>query len=827
MFTSLFDHDYGGNLAQEEDETEPSRGDWGGIQLYRGGTADSRISNVYIRYARTNLEMGTTSSSQVEYDHVFENLWVDNAQFNGILIEESSVEFDGLRATNNSRNGVFLRDRSSNGFRSRALIRNSEIQNNGGNNNSYAGLFADDRDNGASFTEITNTTIENNSNGVIIERSTQPTSIQFSDILNNAGNGIYARMTGITTEEALEVSGNTISGHTSGTGLISTRAFIEDNTFENNTVPLAVMGEISLDETTNANGNFYDGNTFIDNTYADAIGIHSTNSLSLNGNLGYSWPASFSNPAYVPVTGNIYINSGDSVNVAPGTVVKLGRSSNNESLRIEGSLIAEGESDSKIIFTSLLDDTYAGDTNRDSTDTAPSRGNWDEIYISRSSSSQTMFKNVITRYADTNYFFDNNTQAVIDSSFVSNARYGIFSEDGAKPTIRNTDIHTNQYGIRVQNDSDDPTLQLINFYNNDDAALYAFRDVTAINNYWGDSTGPFVKDESNTDPNLSGQGDEILVSGSNRVEYEPWQVSRSGVLLGDVSEGGTVTAFDGSLILQFIVGDIDLNDNQKTAADVTGDGSITAFDASNVLQFVVGAISGFPGAGKVPPFAAEELFELNTQISDASFDLIISSKGSLPLYAGQISLDYDDSRYTSVELVGTVETNEWSERIRTEDGTVNAALAGVEPSVNIGDFIHLRFHFTDEFSGSPGDFEITELKLNEIDLTEAANQVATSTIDELDIPDEFALEQNYPNPFNPATKIQYQLPESGEVTVSVFNSIGQQVAVLANRKNQPAGIYTVNWDAGSAASGVYFYRIEVAGESGATFMDVRKMTLIK
>jgi len=446
-----------------------------------------------------------------------------------------------------------------------------------------------------------NTISGNSSHGIWVHHGMTNPEVVFrnNSFLNNGQSGLLvnsARMTGITTDEALEVSGNTISSHTSGTGLISTRAFIEDNTFENNIVPIAVMDEISLDETTNSDGNFYDGNTFTDNTYADAIGIFSTSNLSLNGNLGYSWPASFSNPAYFPISGDIYINSGDSVNVAPGTVVKLGRSSDNESFRIEGSLIAEGESDSKIIFTSLLDDTYAGDTNRDSTDTVPSRGNWDEIYINGSSSSQTMFKNVIPRYADTNYFFDNNTQAVIDSSFVSNARYGIYSEDRAKPTIHNTDIHTNQYGIRVQNDSDGPILQLINFYDNDDAALYTFRDVTAINNYWGDSTGPLVEDESNTDPNLSGQGDEILVSGSNRVEYEPWQVSRSGVLLGDVSEGGTVTAFDGSLILQFIVGDIDLNDNQKTASDVTGDGSITAFDASNVLQFVVGAISGFPGA---------------------------------------------------------------------------------------------------------------------------------------------------------------------------------------------------------------------------------------
>jgi len=117
--------------------------------------------------------------------------------------------------------------------------------------------------------------------------------------------------------------------------------------------------------------------------------------------------------------------------------------------------------------------------------------------------------------------------------------------------------------------------------------------------------------------------------------------------------------------------------------------------------------------------------------------------------------------------------------------------------------------------------------LNELNLTESANNVLTSSVDEHQLPQKFALEQNFPNPFNPTTNIRYQLPESGEVTVSVFNAIGQQVAILANREQQTAGVYTLNWDAGSAASGVYFYRIEVAGSSGSNFMDVRKMTLIK
>jgi len=827
VFTSLYDHEYGGNIALEDSEEEAAPDDWGGINLFRAGTVDSKLDHVYIRYGRTNLEMGTATSSQVEYSNTFNNLWLDQAARYGLHIEESSVEFESLRVTNSGRHGVWLRDRSNNGFLTRAIIRNSEITNNGGTNSSYAGFFASSLADGASFSEITNTVIRDNSNGVIIESSPLPTSFQFNEITDNAHNGIYARMTSVSSDTALAVSGNTFSGHQNGTGLISTRAVIEDNSFEDNEFPIALMGEISRDETANASGNFYDGNSFSNNTYRDAIGLYSTTSISLNGNLGHSWPEEFENPVYVPIVGTTYINSGDSVNVAPGTVIKLGRSGSNDSFRIRGTLIAEGEVDRKIIFTSLIDDTYGGDTNRDGTDTAPSRADWGELLVDGSSSSQTRFKHVIARYGSNNFEFTNNTEAMIDSSFSSNATYGIYSQSGAKPTIRNSDIHRNRYGMRVQSNSDDPNIHVNNFYNNDDAALYAFRDVTAINNYWGHSTGPFVDQGSNTDPNLDGEGNQILVSGSNRVEYEPWRVSRSGVLLGDVSESGSVSAFDASLILQYSVGDITLSTSQLAAADVSGDGTVSAFDASQILQFVVGIISGFDGAGKIPSFAPEDIFALETNVTDSYFDVVIQTQGNLPLFAGQIALEYDETRYSSVELISSGDTGNWSSRVRSEDGVAKAALAGVEAAKTAGDLIHLRFHFEDEFAGSPGEFEVTNLVLNEINLTESAKNVLTSSVEDQQLPQEFALEQNFPNPFNPTTNIRYQLPESGEVTVSVFNAIGQQVAVLANRELQSAGVYTLNWDAGSAASGVYFYRIEVAGSSGTNFMDVRKMTLIK
>ncbi len=109
--------------------------------------------------------------------------------------------------------------------------------------------------------------------------------------------------------------------------------------------------------------------------------------------------------------------------------------------------------------------------------------------------------------------------------------------------------------------------------------------------------------------------------------------------------------------------------------------------------------------------------------------------------------------------------------------------------------------------------------------TSTPNPTSVELRDEL-VPGSFTLEQNYPNPFNPETKIQYSIPKNGEVTLSVFNLLGQKVATLVSEK-QVAGNYQVKWngqnDAGRfVASGVYVYKLK-AGD----FVQTRKMMLLK
>jgi hypothetical protein len=89
------------------------------------------------------------------------------------------------------------------------------------------------------------------------------------------------------------------------------------------------------------------------------------------------------------------------------------------------------------------------------------------------------------------------------------------------------------------------------------------------------------------------------------------------------------------------------------------------------------------------------------------------------------------------------------------------------------------------------------------------------------IPMNYSLNQNYPNPFNPVTKISFDIPKSGLVTLKVYNTLGKEIATLVNEVKNP-GSYLVDFDASALSSGVYFYKIETDG-----FSAVRRMILVK
>ena len=143
------------------------------------------------------------------------------------------------------------------------------------------------------------------------------------------------------------------------------------------------------------------------------------------------------------------------------------------------------------------------------------------------------------------------------------------------------------------------------------------------------------------------------------------------------------------------------------------------------------------------------------------------------------------------------------------DITDNALVADYKTDGNQTILIVVAPEGEDLFTYS-GDFEIVDMIV--------ANSHSEVSVGQ---PTVFALGSAYPNPFNPTTSLSLSLPESGYVSVKVYNMMGQEIATLADGL-MDATAYTLTWDASDASSGMYFVRAEYAGN-----IATQKLMLLK
>ncbi len=143
-----------------------------------------------------------------------------------------------------------------------------------------------------------------------------------------------------------------------------------------------------------------------------------------------------------------------------------------------------------------------------------------------------------------------------------------------------------------------------------------------------------------------------------------------------------------------------------------------------------------------------------------------------------------------------------------------------------GDAVRFVFRVLREFEDN-ARFEIADGLV--FDPSQLSNPAVVAGVLELQsTPREFALHQNFPNPFNPDTTIKYDLAESADVTLQIYNVLGQVIRTLVASEAQNAGRYQIRWngmdDRGvPVSSGIYFYQISADGK----FSDVRKLMLLK
>jgi hypothetical protein len=241
---------------------------------------------------------------------------------------------------------------------------------------------------------------------------------------------------------------------------------------------------------------------------------------------------------------------------------------------------------------------------------------------------------------------------------------------------------------------------------------------------------------------------------------------------GDVNADGNSDVLDIVQIVNVILGGAFADDCAAAAADVNGDGSADVLDIVQIVNGILG----------------------RSDIGDATHGTLIKSDNALRLeangYIGGVQMTLEHDADFSIEL-----SEAWLADYRTIGNETKLVIVAPE-----GEEL---FTFT-------GDFEIVDM-------------IVANSEDRVNVgpPTEFSLSAAYPNPFNPTTSMTLAVPEAGNVTVQVYNIMGQVVATLANGY-MDASTYTLTWDASQTASGMYFVKAEAAGS-----VTTQKLVLMK
>ncbi len=272
--------------------------------------------------------------------------------------------------------------------------------------------------------------------------------------------------------------------------------------------------------------------------------------------------------------------------------------------------------------------------------------------------------------------------------------------------------------------------------------------------------------------------------------------------------------------------------------DVSGDGSISAFDASLILRFVVGIIDSFP-VDEMIGSSPESAMPRDYEVSIPQMSLKAGQRVSVPVYvndaasltAGGIKIKYDTTVFKAIEVMSPVSKSYYWKANTGLNGEVRFAFVNASASSKSDGLSKLDELLLIEFETLPNtEGKTSPLILEHVQLAESLSIKKINGFVTV-LPGEFRLHQNYPNPFNPETWLPYQLAKDAVVTINIYNIKGQLIRTLT-LGNQKAGTYmtrnkAAHWDGKDAvgeavSSGVYFYHLK-AGD----FFATRKMVILK
>ncbi|MBZ0198941.1 MAG: S8 family serine peptidase [Ignavibacteriaceae bacterium] len=307
----------------------------------------------------------------------------------------------------------------------------------------------------------------------------------------------------------------------------------------------------------------------------------------------------------------------------------------------------------------------------------------------------------------------------------------------------------------------------------------------------------------------------IYSGGKIMIYYQAMNATLNSATVGIESPSGTVglqVAYNAAyvannLALQFAA-EPDWLSNNVTSGTLYNGSSVDVELLFDTQDFIVGNYSMDVVINSNDPVTTTLTIPVNMEIV------------AIPVELTSLSADINRSDVTLHWSTAT-ETNNKGFRVERQSSTIDGQWEELSFVNGKGTTTELsRYTFTDE--NLPMGKYTYRLKQVDFDGTFDYSPAVNVTVE---APKDYALHQNYPNPFNPSTTIEFTLPEKAEVVLELYNMLGEKVTQLINGTIE-AGYRKFKLDASGFTSGTYIYRLTAKG-SGKTFMDVKKMLLIK
>ncbi len=500
------------------------------------------------------------------------------------------------------------------------------------------------------------------------------------------------------------------------------------------------------------------------------------------------------------------IGTSASLEINPGVICKFGEQYwwQENGLYVNRGLKAIGGStpDSIIVFTSITDDFYGGDSNADG---HGGQIRWGGIrFADLSLDPLCELKNCYIRFADKGISTYSSSPTIRNSNF-NNNNYGIFLQGASNPLINNTDFSSNvYYGIK-----------------NEDKSF----NVNATECWWGNNNGPIVTDDEEQNENEQ----ELITSG---VNYIPWKnLGAINPAMGDVSLNGFIQAYDASLILKHTVELISLNESQQQVADVSYNGEISALDASLVLQHVVGLESTFPvhkvkranvETGSQPSIVAESM---NIPENENEIEIPVHLYVPAKKLSSDIEIRFNPA-HIRLNNIGKKISNVSIES--NFDNLLGKATIGIASATGFeGSLTPVSLHFDIiPETSTVSQVSFSKFKLDEQDyLAMAQSGIITITrinsgTNDVDIQAP-GIRSLYPNPVINTSLLIYTTEKESYVELNLYNLMGQKVKSLLST-TLPAGNHNLQIRSDNLENGTYILKMRTDDNSYTQKVQIRK-----